>query len=267
MQRLSPPSGGAKKAASIVSPDPAPKAPSSLSAAAPNAPPASTASPPLILFKLDPPSFVVDTHPLPSDRAYDGTPSSLYPSALYRNVSRKAMNLLRPHLQGIGHQEIWMLTVDIEGNLSGSSCLAKGGLEHVQIALPDSLVRARIMGAKGIILMQNRLGPIEDGTPLDIDLSLLVDLVSALLGIPFIEHIFIDRVGKPFFAREQGLLQTTDPFVKEIRERLGKTAATIRESRIGPRPHVERRAARPAAAAPQEEEPLVYRPRTMPKET
>ena len=267
MHRLTPPSGGAKKPASIGSPDPAQKDNHVPSAPAQNAP---AESPPLLLFKLAPPPFAVDLPPLPGDPASEAAnPSSPYPSTLYRNVSRKAMHLLRSYLQGIGHQEIWLLTVDTEGNISGGSCLAKGGLEHVQIALPDFLVRARTLGAKGILLLQNRMGTLDEITPIDAELSLHVDLLCTLLGLPLIEHIYIDRVGKPFFVRERGLLTTTAPLVQAIRERIRDASATIRESGITKEARIERWAGRPAASATvaPEEEPRVYRHRKSPAKT
>ena len=217
-------------------------------------------SPPLDGLPLAPPE---DSAPPPSAApATEPDPDARFTSALYRTASRRAMHWLRPHLQGCPHLQLWMVTVDLEGTLTSSFCLAKGGVHRLQIAVLDLLLRARPLAPAGIVLLQNRPGTIYEGTAIDLALSLQVALLCDLHGIPLIDHIYIDTQGYPFFVRERGHLQGLAPLRCGIEERLSELAAREEERLQRDREDRERRTGREAAAAtPPPEEPLVYRKR------
>jgi hypothetical protein len=93
-------------------------------------------------------------------------------------------------------------------------------------------------------------------SPVDAELSLTIDLMCALLGLPLMEHIYVGMQGSSFCVRERGLLKGTSALVRAIRERIAYLAKSERES--GNENPGERRASRAVAAEPPEE-PLGYR--------
>jgi RadC-like JAB domain len=193
-------------------------------------------------------------------------PNGLFTAALYRMASRRAMHWLRPHLQGCPSMQLWMVTVDVEGTLTGSFCLAKGGVHRIQIAVLDLLLRARPLAPAGIVLLQNRPGTIYEGTPIDLALSVHVALLCDLHGIPLIDHVHIDTQGYPFFVRERGHLQGIAPLRRGVDERLSELTAKEEERLRREQEEIERRTGREAArATAPPEEPLVYRKRNSQK--
>ena len=193
-------------------------------------------------------------------------PNERFTSALYRIASRRAMHWLRAQLQGCAHTQLWMVTIDLEANPTGSFCLAKGGLHRLQIALPELLLRARPLSPAGIVLLQNLPGTIYEGTPIDLSLSLRLALLCGLLNIPLIDHVYIDTQGYPFFVRERGHLDGIAPLRRALDERLSDLTEKEEERLRREQEEVERRTGRDAApAAPPPEAPSVYRKRSPPK--
>ena len=260
MHRLPPPSGGTKKPASPASPAPEKADDSS----APDSPPLSRR--PLLCTDPEPPHFESpETPPLPAATPPVGPkPSEYYTSPLLRVAARRAMLSFREHLRGIPHQEIWMTTIDLEGTIMGSSRVAKGGLERLQITLADLLVRARVLGARGIVLIQNRPGTLHAKAPIDHALAIKVDLFCDLLGIPLLEYVFIDAQGEAFFVRERGILKQTRRLRRAMDERIAYLAQKEREREQGMSGKEEggrRGGGGGGGGGEAPEEPVVYRKR------
>jgi hypothetical protein len=96
--------------------------------------------------------------------------------------------------------------------------VAEGGLERVHISLPDLIVKARMMNAAGIILMQNRPGPVVHDVPIDALVTIKIALVCELLGMPLVDHIYINSHGSAFFGRERGLFKKVPELLVTMRE-------------------------------------------------
>ena len=255
MHGLPSPSGGANISASIVSPALAQvdgaQAKGTPPLPLPSAAPAPALSPLLLRLDPEPPPLALpeDSSP-PSDTppvVADPAPSALPNASVLRTTVRRAVALHRAHLQSIAHQEIWMVMVNGEGTITGSSRLWKGGLARLDLDLPDLVAQARMLEACGFILVQNRPGSLDKGLPIDVDLSLRVDLLGTLLGIPLFEHAYIDTQGETLFVREQGMLKETALVCRTLGERLSRAA--LREQSRWERECAERRAARANEAA------------------
>jgi RadC-like JAB domain len=136
------------------------------------------------------------------------------------------------------------VALDLKGTLKGTVCIAEGGIVRVQIALPDLLLQARNMGAAGIILVQNRPGPITQGHPVDAHISIKTALVCDLLGIPLIEHVYIDPLGDPLFMRERGALQGVDMLFHTLHERLAELSVQAWKDGLCDTEYYERKRAR-----------------------
>src|SRR6266511_2451052 len=72
--------------------------------------------------------------------------------------------------------------------------------------------------AAGLILLQNRPGPLDEETPIDPHPTITIALLCELLGIPLLEHIYVDGVGDPFFVAERGILKDVPDLVVTLRE-------------------------------------------------
>src|SRR6266511_2451053 len=79
--------------------------------------------------------------------------------------------------------------------------------------------KAHTMEAAGLILLQNRPGPLDEETPIDPHPTMTIAIVCELLGIPLLEHIYIDGVGDPFFVAERGILTDVPDLVVTLRKR------------------------------------------------
>jgi hypothetical protein len=147
------------------------------------------------------------------------TPAASYMFPPFRAAARRAFHLLR-FLKDCPHERVFLVTLDRKGALKGVSCIAEGGITRAHIRLPDLLLQARSLSAVGILLVQNRPGVLHQGFPIDAHITLKTALVCDLLGLPLIEHIYIDPVGTPTFMRERGALQGVAPLFHAIEDRL-----------------------------------------------
>src|SRR6266511_898986 len=189
---------GAKKPASI-----SPEAPSPRFLLTPKAPefePSDSSSPP------------------PDDIFIWPEPSDSPVPPLVRKASRRALYAHRGRLRSCQHDLILFVAVNRNCLDVGHACIAQGGLSRAEIALPTLIAKAHTMEAAGIILLQNRPGPLDDETPIDPHPTMTIAFVCELLGIPLLEHIYIDGVGDPFFMAERGILKDVPALVVTLRE-------------------------------------------------
>ena len=237
MGRLTPPPGGAKKPASSIAPEtssiptedpfinPAqrPKRPSAEQIPANSADPAPRLPRALVSVDAPLPHFDLSHDSSdPSEAPAAPAPAASFLFPPFRAAARRAFHLLRPSLKDCFYERIFMVALDHKGTLKGTVCIAEGGILRAQVTLPDLLLQARTMGAAGIILVQNRPGPITQSHPVDAHISIKTALVCDLLGIPLVEHVYIDPLGDPLFMRERGALQGVDTLFHSIHERLAE---------------------------------------------
>lgn len=203
------------------------------------------ASSPLLVIDPKAPEF---EHPDPSSLPPDDAaffPESGYSdvSPLFRPVARRALNLLGSHLRSCPHEEIHVVALKCKCHILGSICVAQGGLSRIQIALPDLVAKARLMGAAGILLLQNRPGSIYSGVPIDVQVSITIAFVCELLGMPLVDHLYINTRGEPLSVRARGILKPVPELVTTLRERSAGIVKQAAESGIGEEDYFEQKAA------------------------
>jgi RadC-like JAB domain len=137
---------------------------------------------------------------------------------LVRKASRRALYAHRGRLRSCQHDLILFVAVNRNCLEVGHACLAEGGLSQAEIALPTLIAKAHTMEAAGLILLQNRPGPLDEETPIDPHPTMTIAIVCELLGIPLLEHIYIDGVGDPFFVAERGILTDVPDLVVTLRK-------------------------------------------------
>jgi RadC-like JAB domain len=190
---------GAKKAAPISAEDSSPLLRL--------APPSPAVEPP----EPSSPSSPPPDDPWPAPRQCDVPP-------MHRAAARRAVHAYGSRLQCSSHVQIWLIALDGNCNDIGRSCVARGGLSPVDLSLPDVLVRARSLLAEGFLLMQNHPGVIEPGVLLDAHPTITLALLGELMGLPLIEHIYVNALGSPVFMRERGVLKGVAELVVTLRE-------------------------------------------------
>ena len=172
------------------------------------------------LLHLDPkqPTFeLLDPDALPPDDPWPA-PSHCDVPAMYRAASRRAVHAYGSRLRCSPYVQVWFIALDLNCNDIGRACVAQGGLTPVEITLPDLLVRARSLKAEGILLMQNRPGPVESGVVIDAYPTIRIAVACELLGLPLIEHIYLNALGYPMFMRERGVLKEVPTLLSTVRE-------------------------------------------------
>jgi RadC-like JAB domain len=211
------------------------------------------------LLVIDPPAPDFEPPP-PSSAPPDALlsdPLPLDPSIppYYRNISRKVLYWLRPRVQSCEHVQIWTVALNRTCDIVGSSCIAQGGLARVHIALSDLILKSRSMGACGILLVQNRPGSAKGHVSISADSTLQVALLCELLGMPLIDHIYLNSRGEPIFVRERGALKALPGLLCTIRKRRDAIAKEVWEKGLLEEDYYEkkgeakREAARAAAPA------------------
>jgi RadC-like JAB domain len=259
MGRLTPPPGGAKKVVSSVSPEtssiptedpfinPAqrPKRPSAEQIPAHSADTAPRLPRALVSVDAPLPHFDLSHDSSdPSEVLPASAPAASYLFPPFRAAARRAFHLLRPSLKDCPYERIFMVALDLKGTLKGTVCIAEGGIVRAPIPLPDLLLQARTMGAAGIILVQNHPGLMTQGHPVDAHISIKAALACDLLGIPLIEHVYIDPLGDPLFMRERGALQGVDTLFHTVHERLAELAVQAWKDGLCDTEYYERKRAR-----------------------
>jgi hypothetical protein len=66
--------------------------------------------------------------------------------------------------------------------------------------------------------MQNHPGVIEPGVLLDAHPTIKLALLGELVGLPLIEHIYVNALGSPVFMRERGVLKGVPELLSTLRE-------------------------------------------------
>jgi len=243
MSRLSPPSVGAKKPSSI-SPEPTPGEDDT----------------PLLLLDPKPPQFE-PPEPSPSLLTNEPFASSEISGSdippLLRAAASRAHRELGPLLRGIQDEQIWMVGINTSCIEVGRACIAQGGLSRVPISLLDLLVTAHMMKAKGIILLQNRPGSASHGVPIDALVTLKIAIVCELIGIPLIDHLYINTEGSAVSMRTRGLLKKVPDLLRTLREYASALAVKAwEEGRFTDEWHEKRKAAAKEREAAKERAPV-----------
>ena len=217
-------------------------------------PPAPTFEPP------DPsryPPDLLDSSLPPEEASTCSEPSERHLPPLYRNASRRAMHAHRFRLVACQYELILVIALNRNCLEIGHASVAQGGVLPAQVVFPTLLTKAQAMEAAGIILMQNRPGPVDDETPIDPHVTLDIAVFCELAGIPLIEHIYIYRDGWPLFVRERGVIKEVPKLLATLRE--GKDTIAKKELGRGscsPESEERKRASKPVAVEDQRSPPV-----------
>jgi hypothetical protein len=101
--------------------------------------------------------------------------------------------------------------------------------------------------------MQNRPGAVESGVVIDAYPTIRIAVACELLGLPLIEHIYLNALGYPMFMRERGVLKEVPSLLSTLREGSEGIAVKAWEQGLGDEEYYEKKKA--AWAAEKERAP------------
>jgi len=104
---------------------------------------------------------------------------------------RDVADLMRPHLAGLPHEEVWVLLLDTTNRVVAQIQLYIGTVDSCQIRISELFRAAVRRNARNLILVHNH--PSQDCVPSPEDVSLTREAVRAgqLLGIEVLDHIVL----------------------------------------------------------------------------
>lgn len=111
----------------------------------------------------------------------------------------------RPRLCGLDHEEVWVLCVNAQGQLTSTWQVGKGGIFGCGLLPRDILAPVMRDAASGFVLVHNH--PSGDPTPSHEDIELTHQLARAAetLCVPLLDHVIVANGGAVSLF-ERGLL-------------------------------------------------------------
>jgi DNA repair protein RadC len=147
---------------------------------------------------------------------------------IQRSLGRRAMRALRPHLEGIPREELWVVGFDERCMLVGTERLAVRE-EGEPLAAPLSLLGwAEAKGARAIVLVQNQPGSRQAATPLALLPTLKVAAAATLFGLIVVDHIILHGGGSVTQLRGRTALAGAQAFALQLQTDLEDLAASHR---------------------------------------
>lgn len=100
-----------------------------------------------------------------------------------------------PRLTALRHEELWMLALDVRGQLRAARCIAKGGLHGASVHAAHPIRAALRVDASAFVLVHNH--PSGDPTPSNEDVTLTAHVGAAarITGLPLLDHVVVAREG------------------------------------------------------------------------
>jgi DNA repair protein RadC len=130
-----------------------------------------------------------------------------------RTVVRSADDvaaLFRARLEGLDHEEMWVLSLDGRSQVRGCRCAARGGRHGLVVSAREILSLALADAASAFILVHNHPSGAPDASPEDVAMTQAVLRAAAVVGIPMLDHVIIGA-GSASSMLEAGLLDTDSP--------------------------------------------------------
>ncbi|MBR6270466.1 MAG: DNA repair protein RadC [Bacteroidales bacterium] len=123
------------------------------------------------------------------------------PMPLITNA-RATASIMVPMLQGLAHEECWVLYLNNSNRLTGREKVSHGGSSSTILDIKAIVRRAVDRGAAGIILVHNH----PSGSPLpsrcDIDETAALREAAALLDIKLLDHVIVS--GNHYYSFSEG---------------------------------------------------------------
>ena len=148
--------------------------------------------------------------------------------AALRSFSRRAARAVRPFVQGNPDQKLWLIGFDESCRLVGLHRLDPD--EHAE-PVPSTLTvlgKAHTMGARAIVLVENRPGPVLPQVAADLLPTLKIAIGAELFGLKLVDHILMDGGGMPFRLRTRSALTEAQELTAWLRPRIEALAQTHR---------------------------------------
>jgi DNA repair protein RadC len=97
----------------------------------------------------------------------------------------------RQRLEGLDHEELWVLAVDGNNRLRAARCVASGGLHGLSVSARDLYRAALREGASAIVMVHNH--PSGDPTPSREDVTFTTSVAAAgrVVGVPLLDHVVV----------------------------------------------------------------------------
>jgi RadC-like JAB domain len=143
-----------------------------------------------------------------------------------RSFSRRAARAMRPFLQGMPDPELWMVGYDGSCRMVGVQRLVPGA-QGQPCASPLSVLGWTVeMGARAIVLVQNRPGPVRLATAVELLPTLKLAAAATLLGVTVADHILINGDGRPTMLGERSVLAEARALATHLQTELEALAST-----------------------------------------
>ena len=134
-------------------------------------------------------------------------PGQSQEEAVLHSLARRAARTVRPIIQGVPHHELWVMGFDKDCAQVGLQRLVPGEQGQPFAYLFSALSCAVSMGARAMVLVQNRPGPRRLSTPVDFAPTLKLAAAAHLVGITLVDHLFVPNGGHaPLSLRERRIL-------------------------------------------------------------
>jgi hypothetical protein len=176
-----------------------------------------------LLWDRSHPAF--DPHPHFSVRSRADHPLE---ETILCSLARRAARAVRLQIQGLSHQELWVVAFDERCVMLGAERVATG-VEGEPMGAPLSMLGwAEAKGARAIVLVQNQPGPRAAAKELALLPTLKVAVTAHLYGMTLVDHIILDGGGSGMQLRQRSALAEAQAFAVQLQTDLADLAASHR---------------------------------------
>ncbi len=106
---------------------------------------------------------------------------------------RDAADLMRPHLDGLPHEEVWVLLLDTKNRVVAEIQLYVGTIDSCQVRVAELFREAVRRNARNLILVHNHPAGSTEPSPEDIALTREAVRAGRLLDIAVLDHVVVGR--------------------------------------------------------------------------
>lgn len=117
--------------------------------------------------------------------------------------------IFQARLEGLDHEEMWVLSVDGRSQIRGCRCAARGGRHGLVVSAREILSLALADAASAFILVHNHPSGSPEPSPEDVAMTRAVVRAASVVGVPLLDHVVIGA-GAATSMLEAGLLEAPD---------------------------------------------------------
>ncbi|MDC0743209.1 JAB domain-containing protein [Polyangium mundeleinium] len=101
-----------------------------------------------------------------------------------------------PRLGHLAHEEMHIIALSGQNEFRGARLIARGGLHALAVRTSDILRAALELAASGFVLVHNHPGGDHNPSIEDVKLTVRVQGIADLIGMPLVDHIIVTASGR-----------------------------------------------------------------------